>query len=362
LTGEKTFSAFAPAAWLDVLQEAIVIIDKDCTVQEWNKSMSRLSGICKGEALGCSLFALLPADFRKNLAAPIHLAFSHRQSSEGEFSQRHAENEFFSFRYCVTCLEQEPTGSLVMISLIDKSDRDRLQRQLKKQEKLSLFGRLSSGIAYELAAPLDAICSAIDKMLGCVDKPAKGEIERGLHRILDEVYRISHLSNNIIALAHNEAPSLRYLDVHDVILESIAVLEHDLNRRPVCSLRFDRNTTLVAADPILLRCVLNNLLKSAIDAAGEDAVPLLETSSEKLQAVIIRIEDRGSASAAKNVRRIFEAPPRAQRFELGSELGMYLSKKIIEAHRGSIHAEGRAGRGTVYTITLPATPELSAAA
>lgn len=352
---------FAQPAWLDLLQEAIALVDFDGNVCEWNRAMAQLSGIARGEALGCKLFALLPADFEKNLAAHLLLAFLHGQSSDGEFSQRHAENEIFSFQYRIAKIDWEPSRERVMVSLIDKSDRDRLQRQLRKQEQFSTLGKLSSGIAYELAAPLDAICSAIDKMLGAAEETANGEIESGLHGILGEVYRIGHLTDNIIALAHSEAPSLMQVNVHALVLEAVALLEHHLNRRPVCNLRLHPNLTTVEGDPILLRCVLHNVLKNAVEAAGDDAVPLLEASGDQQSSVVIRIEDRGAESAAITAQQVFERSPATRNFEVGSELGMFLSKKIVEAHKGEIKAEGQIGRGTVYTIILPTQAEVTAA-
>lgn len=336
----------------DILQEAIAIVNMDGIVCEWNLAMVQLSGITRDDALGCNFFALLPVDFEKNLAAQLLQVFLYQQTIEGEFTQRHAENEIFSFRYRVSNFDVEKSRGLAMISLVDKSDRDRLQRQLKKQEQLSMLGKLSSGIAYELAAPLDAICCTIEKMLGAIESSVDSEIEKGLNNILGEVYRISHLSNNIITLARNNAPSLMFLDLHELILQSITLLEQTLNRRPVCNVRFDSKPAPVLGDPILLQCVLQNLLKKAIDAAGDDAIPLLETSVDKPRHFVIRIEDRGVITTA-TAARIFEPSPLAGGFELGSGLGMFLSKRIIEAHKGKIKVEGQIGHGTVYTITLP---------
>jgi signal transduction histidine kinase len=106
---------------------------------------------------------------------------------------------------------------------------------------------------------------------------------------------------------------------------------------------------------------MRNLLASAIEAAGDDAVPLIATMDEGVQSVIIRIEDRGAPGAAKAIQQIFTASTTAKNVELGSELGMFVAQKIIEAHKGEIKAEDYVGRGTVYTIALPATDGVEAA-
>lgn len=314
--------------------------------------MANLSGIERSGAVGRKFFDLLPGDFERNLATPIHQAFSHQLACDGGFSLRYAENELFSFQYRVAKLGAEDSSGVVMVSLIDKSEHDRLLRKSKKQERLSLVGTLSSGIAHELADPLDAICEAINKMLASDGNSPGGYVEQGLHKILDEVHRISHLSNNFVALARHQAPSLTHLNLHDVIWEAVTVMEHNLNRRPVFSIRLGCNAAPVAGDPVLLRNMLTNLLKNAIEAAGDDAVPLLETSCPSAESIVIRIEDRGSIHATET-NRIFEVPFQERKFELGSDMGLYLSKKIIEAHKGTISATRHSGRGMVYTIKLP---------
>lgn len=322
--------------------------------------MAQLSGISRDEALGHKLFALLPADFEKNLAAHLVEAFCAPRIIEGEFSQRHEENEIFSFLYRVAKIDTDGLRGAVMVSLIDKSERDRLHRQLKKQSQFSTVGKLSSGIAGELATPLENICNTIDRMLVAKD-PAPEALTKGLHRVLDEVYRISHLTNNIVALAQNDMSVRMPVNVHEIILECIEQLEQKWGRRPVCNVRLDCRAALVVGDPILLQCVMRNLLASAIEAAGDDAVPLIATMDEGVQSVIIRIEDRGAPGAAKAIQQIFTASTTAKNVELGSELGMFVAQKIIEAHKGEIKAEDYVGRGTVYTIALPATDGVEAA-
>jgi len=345
--------------WLDALQEAIALVDAGGRVREWNKAMTHLSGVTKKDAVGRRLFTLLPADFEMNLAEPIRQAQSQQLPSEGAFTLRHADDELFTFQFRVVKPAAENPRGVVLVSLIDKSDRDRLRRKLKRQEQLSVIGLLLPGIAHELTGPLETICATIDGMLVSTSDPLNEKIEQGLHQIVDEVFRIRTLSNNMIALAHHQTPPPIFVDAHALLRETVALLEINLNRRPVCNLRLANGAALIAGDPLMLRRVFSNLLKTAVDAAGDDAIPLVETSFDGTQSVVIRIEDRGFARTAKSARMVMDRLRHAQPAVPGSEAAIFFNKRIIEAHQGTIKAEDHSSRGTVYTVTLPLQTDVS---
>lgn len=358
---QSSFSSDAPSRtitglsseWLDALQEAIALVDAGGRVRDWNKAMTHLSGVTKKDAIGRRLFTLLPADFEVNLAEPIRQAQSRQLPSEGEFTLRHADDELFTFQFRVAKPAAENPRGVVLVSLIDKSDRDRLRRKLKRQEQLSVIGMLSPGIAQELSRPLEAICATIDGMLASTSNPLDERIEQGLHHILDDVFRVRNLSHNMIALAHHQTPPPIFVDAHALIRETAALLEIHLNHRPVSNLRLANGAALIAGDPLMLRRVFSNLLKTAVDAAGDDAIPLLETSFDGTQSVVIRIEDRGFARTAKSARTVRGRQRPAQQAGPGSAAAMFFNKRIIEAYQGTIKAEDHSSRGTVYTVTLP---------
>jgi signal transduction histidine kinase len=156
-----------------------------------------------------------------------------------------------------------------------------------------------------------------------------------------------------------------------LIPEALAMLEHTLNRQIACATALRENLPPVHGDPILLQSVLQNILRYAVEAAGDDAVPRIQTSlfthphakggvSPKTngkaapQFVIMRIEDRGAMMPAPILAQLLDPISCSQRFGIAVGLGLFISKKIIESHGGQMHVSNEPGHGTIFTIALKA--------
>jgi two-component system nitrogen regulation sensor histidine kinase GlnL len=382
--------AWAPmSAFLDAMQEAVSGVDEYLCVKYWNTPMARLTGVAPEEALHRPLFSLLPRDFERHLEAGLRQLFRQQtirnggaegQSAEvveGEFPQSHGNSAFFDFSYRMRILPTTGNRGLAIITLRPDSERRDRQHRQKQQEPLGLLGKLSVGIAQELTNPLEAICSRIDNIIALADNNGDGRLEGELHSIITEVYRISYLVNNILALSNHEAFSFAPVDINHLVPEAITLLEHTLNRKIACATALQAGLPQVAGDPILLQTVLQNILRYAVEAAGEDAVPKIQTTLLELPPpgssrarrnssmpalekggkksspqIVIKIEDRGAAMAPHILAQLFDPIASSKQFGIAVGLGMFISKKIIEAHRGILQVNSEPGRGTIFTITL----------
>jgi signal transduction histidine kinase len=117
----------------------------------------------------------------------------------------------------------------------------------------------------------------------------------------------------------------------------------------------DRGSTKVKGDRLELRRVLTNLVGNAIKFtdAGYINVRLIETDSNN-STVTIAIEDTGAGIAAEDLPTLFERFRRGKHRRSTSGLGLYLSRRIIEAHQGTIAVESELGKGSIFWIRLPA--------
>ncbi len=374
------------AAFLDAVQEAVSGVDEYLCVKYWNTPMARLTGVAPEEALHRPLFSLLPRDFERHLEASLRQLF-HQQTPhhggakeqnaevvEGEFAQSHGNSEFFDFCYRMRILPTSGNRGLAIITLRPASER---QRRPKPQEPLGLLGTLSVGIAQELTNPLEAICSRIDNIIMLAGNNWDARLEEDLHSIITEVYRISYLVNNILTLSSHQAFSVAPVDINHLIPEAITLLEHTLNRQIACATALQEGLPPVNGDPVLLQTVLQNILRYAVEAAGDDAVPKVQTAlldlprrgsrpahgnssqpalekknNKSSQQIVIKIEDRGAVMAPQIVAQLFDPIASSKQFGIAVGLGLFISKKIIESHRGIMQVSSEPGRGTIFTITL----------
>jgi len=108
----------------------------------------------------------------------------------------------------------------------------------------------------------------------------------------------------------------------------------------------------VSADREKLRQVLNNLISNALKyAPAESTVELSATAAPG--AAIIRVTDKGAGIPESFLPRLFDRFTQADGKKSGSGLGLYIARKIVEGHGGTIVVESRAGEGTAFTVTLP---------
>ncbi len=377
------------SAFLDAMQEAVSGVDEYLCVKYWNTPMARLTGVAPEEALHRPLFSLLPRDFERHLEANLRQLFCQQtprhgeakgqnaEVVEGEFAQSHGNSEFFDFSYRMRILPTSGNRGLAILTLRPASERRRLQRRLKPQEPLGLLGTLSAGIAQELTNPLEAICSRIDNIILLAGNNWDERLEDDLHSIITEVYRISYLVNNILTLSSHQAFSVAQVDINHLVPEAITLLEHTLNRKIACATALQEGLPLVSGDPVLLQTVLQNILRYAVEASGDDTVPKVQTvlmdlpphggrqargnspkpalekdNKKPAQQLVIKIEDRGAVMAPPILAQLFDPIASSKQFGIAVGLGLFISKKIIESHRGTLQVSSEPGRGTIFTITL----------
>jgi two-component system, NarL family, sensor kinase len=111
----------------------------------------------------------------------------------------------------------------------------------------------------------------------------------------------------------------------------------------------------VKGDPLQLQRVLNNLIANAINYSSRSSKVdvILETEGEQN---IVKVCDRGLGITKEELPHLFERfyQGASHRQATGSGLGLYLSRQIIEAHRGTIWAENRSPQGAIFGFSLPA--------
>jgi len=361
-------------AFLDTMQEAVSGVDEYLCVKYWNTPMVKLTGVTRDEAMHRPLFSLLPRDFERHLEAGLRHLFKQKPENAeiiaGEFSQSHGNSDFFDFSYRMRALPAMGNRGLVIISL-RPAPESRSQRLKEQPRPFDLLGQLSAGIARELAEPLNTICSRIDNIVSLTGNHWNEDLEAELHGIITEVYRLSYLVNNILTLSNHGAASFEPVDINHLIPEALTLLEHTLNRQIACVTALQEDLPLVPGDPLLLQSVLQNMLRYAVEAAGEDAVPRVQTSlfmqastngrmpaktngkaAAPLQHVVIRIEDRGATMTPNILAQLFDPLSCSKRFGIAAGLGLFISKKIIESHGGQIHVSSEPGHGTIFTMAF----------
>jgi PAS domain S-box-containing protein len=244
---------------------------------------------------------------------------------------------------------------LVGIAL-DITERKRAEAALVRSEKLASVGRMAATIAHEINNPLGAVTNLLYLVKGMEGLPESGR--QYLEMAEEELRRVAHITRQSLGFyRESNAPALT--SVNAILESAIDLLKSKIKAKHAkidnqCNQNVE--ITAVAGE---LRQVFSNLLSNSLDAIEQNGSITLRvasaTSPNGNHCVRITIADNGKGIPANSQRHIFE-PFFTTKGTIGTGLGLWVSKQIIDNHKGTIRVRSSASgprTGTVFSITLP---------
>jgi signal transduction histidine kinase len=241
------------------------------------------------------------------------------------------------------------TGA-VIVTLLRRSDRRRAE-----EEKLAAMGTATARILHQIKNPLQTIVLHAD-ILRDDRMVAQPEQRREVSdAIVSESQRLVAMLDELSVYASGEQRALNRVPValHDLVRQ---VVRHDAREAEGTELVVDLRCVapaVVHADAYYLRQALENLVRNAREAMEGRPGSLLVVSVERdgPQAAV-RVADNGPGIPPEKLRRIFE--PFVSTKTKGMGLGLAICREIVESHHGRLDVDSAEGRGTTFTMRLPA--------
>ena len=234
------------------------------------------------------------------------------------------------------------------------------QRQLSQSEKLAAVGQVTATMAHQIGTPLNSISGYIqlilqDGNLQLKDRDRLKIIESQLDRLADSV-------KSFLSFTRQPKPQLRSLDVNEVLEELIHLSEPWFLARNVrFSITLSPDLPPILGDPTHLQTLFLNLITNALDAMPQGGVLTIKTrqvspplSSEDGRWLEISIIDTGIGITEESKRRIFDPFFTTKKMGEGTGLGLAICEKIAKEHSGRIEVESEVGKGSRFSIFIPA--------
>jgi two-component system, NtrC family, sensor histidine kinase HydH len=230
------------------------------------------------------------------------------------------------------------------------AERDRLQTDLRRSERLAALGKLLAGVAHEVRNPLAGIRSTAQLW----QRGVVGLDQESLGGLVHEVDRLEEIVSRLLQFSRADGQDLAPGDVNAVLAEAARLASGTAVAKGVLvEVELDPDLPQVAMSPSALLQVFRNLTTNALQAMTAGGTLRLSTRRElSRQTIEASVADTGPGLAPEALKHLFE-PFYTTKAE-GTGLGLAIAREIALAHRGELRAANRPDRaGAVFTLTLP---------
>jgi two-component system, cell cycle sensor histidine kinase and response regulator CckA len=258
-----------------------------------------------------------------------------------------------------------------------RSERERheLEQQLQQSQKLESLGVLAGGIAHDFNNILMAVLGHAELALDDLSplSGARGSVSE----IVTAARRAGELCRQMLAYSGRASFAVERVDLAELVDELLHLLKTSISKKAVLNVQIEKGLPAIQADPSQIRQVVMNLVLNASEALGDQTgVIALSASAAMCDGVTLRgigpgpapvegmyvrleVADTGCGMSPEVQTRIFE-PFYTTKFS-GRGLGLAALLGIVRAHHGAIKVASEPGKGSVFTVFLPALADAPAA-
>ncbi len=269
---------------------------------------------------------------------------------------------------------RDAEGQLVGAVLVfrDVTEEREMREQLIHSQKMQAIGQLAGGIAHDFNNMLSAVVGAVELVdIQIADNPALSKLTQ---LAIESAERASHLTVKLLAFARKTPLAMTTVDVHEVLGETVALLENTIDPRIGISTDLSAEASLIRGDTAPLQSAFLNLGINAAQSMADGGQldirsRVIELSRSDCQAspfplepgphIEITFSDSGSGIAPENMTRIFEPFFTTKAAGEGTGLGLAAVYGTMQNHQGAITAASTVGVGTTMTVLLPVAGDVS---
>ncbi|AFY43451.1 response regulator [Nostoc sp. PCC 7107] len=353
------------AALLDIATDAIFVRDLDDQILFWNKAAETLYGWRKDQVIGKKTPALWQEKNLSRLQEALRLLMKNG-SWQGELHQTTTSNKKIIVESRWTLVRDfahQPQAILVVNT--DITQKQQLEAQFLRAQRLESIGTLASGIAHDLnnvLAPILMTAQLLESQL-------QDERSRRLIPILTaNAKRGANLVKQVLSFTRGIEGERTLLQFKHLILEIQQIAKETFPKTIEITTRLPQNLWVISGDATQLHQVLMNLCVNARDAMPNGGI--LKIIAENLLVdknyanmhidakvgpyIVISVIDTGLGISAEILDRIFEPFFTTKELGKGTGLGLSTVLGIVKNHGGFINVYSEEGQGSQFKIYLPA--------
>ena len=337
--------------------DAIISKDLNGIVTSWNPAAEKLFGYSAQEMIGRPIVTIIPPELQQD--EQTILATIGRGEAIDHFDTVRLTKSGDRIHVSVTVSPiRDEAGNVVGAAKIarDITRQKQAEQALRTTERLAAVGRLAATVAHEINNPLAAVTNLVYLSK---QQAVRREIREFLASAEEELERIAHLTKQTLGF-YRETKAPVVITLGSVVESTISVFASRARNKGITITSEIKQDPEIYAGPSELRQLVGNLLSNSIDAVesgGQIRIRVSAVSKSGLfgKAVRLTVADSGSGIPDQARARIFE-PFFTTKKDVGTGLGLWICREIVERYSGSIRiwsstAPGRSG--TIVSVVLP---------
>ncbi len=341
------------AAIVESSDDAIVSKDLNGVVSSWNSCAERTFGYSAKEMVGSSITKIIPPELQEDERRILATIARGERIEHFETTRMKKSGELIDVSLTISPIKDEQ-GRVMGAAKIarDITQKKRTERALQMTEKLASVGRLAATVAHELNNPLEAVTNFIflAQTTDNLPDPAKEYLTLADR----ELERVSHIAQQTLGF-YRDTSSRTLVDIRESLDDVLRVFESKLRYKSLkTEINVERGLKIEALGGEV-RQVFSNLISNAIDASSSRGVikvhvkTVVKRGSQYAQ---IAFADHGCGIPDGLKTSIFN-PFFTTKIDVGTGLGLWVSKSLVEKHGGRIAFRSTQGKGTVFTLQFP---------
>jgi PAS domain S-box-containing protein len=370
---------------VDSMPSALISVDLDQRITQWNQEAARLTGIEPEQALDSPLSQIIPqlnAYMDMVRAAVEQDKTTTREKIPFKFLN---ESQFMDLMVYPVILEDFQGA---VIRLDDVTSRVRMEEVMVQTEKMMSVGGLAAGMAHEINNPLGGILQNSQNIIRRLSPDLPGNVQAArslgldlnavaeylekrrivhfVRRIQESGERAAKIVDNMLTFSRNSERKKEMVNLKDVINRTIELAAHEYDLKKRYDFRNIQIARYFADDVPRVFCVVTeleqvllNLLRNAAQAMAEGkkggsqskiSIRLFQDRSW----TVMTVEDNGPGMDEETRKRIFEPFFTTKGVGVGTGLGLSVAYFIVtNNHNGYMHVHSAPHQGTRFSIGLP---------